>query len=158
MKNRKIRELPENELHEVIWYIISDLYTLSKEFEWYIHGDIISTEKEVINISKIPLVRNHFSIDELCMYSNELFESLEKLLQELKNREVDIRKISEYDKEKLVAFMKKEVDLLAMSSSWYRIPDKFLDMLFFHLWLDHIDSIWDTKAYTKFILAKIMEV
>gem|GEM_PF-6972318 len=51
------------------------------------------------------------------MYSNELFESLEKLLQELKNREVDIRKISEYDKEKLVAFMKKEVDLLAMSSS-----------------------------------------
>jgi len=51
------------------------------------------------------------------MYSNELFESLEKLLQELKNREVDIRNISEYDKEKLVAFMKKEVDLLAMSSS-----------------------------------------
>lgn len=156
MNSPTLRAVPDNELHEVIWYALSDLHSLAKDFERYTHGNVIDLEaQEPTKISHLPRVKKYFSVDQAIMYSQKLFDSLEKLLREISEYATEIENLSESEQENVVTYIKKELDILSMSSL-YEFPEKFRDMLFVELGIDHIDDTGDLKAEVKFVINKIM--
>lgn len=157
MSNNKITEIPEEEFYEEIGYILSDLHSLSKEFEWYNYGNRTSLVKWLWNlVVNLPLVAAYFNSWELSLYSKKMFEQLEVLLEEISQKGKKIQMLWEDEKEKLVTFIKKELNLHAKKSS-FEFPMKFREMLFVELGLDHVDDIWNIKEYTQFVVRKVMQ-
>lgn len=152
MNSPKLRAIPDNELHEVIWYALVDLYSLSIEFEWDSSWGII----DIPQISHLPRVKKYFSVDQTIMNLQKVFDRLEKLLKELSQYAQEIGKLNESEQEKVVAYIKKELDFIA-AKTLHNFPNKFRDMLFAELGIDHIDDTGDIKAEVKFLLNKIME-
>lgn len=152
MNNMKLRAVPDNELHEVIWYALADLNSLSMEFEWDSAGGIV----EIPKISQLPMVKKYFSVDQAMMNSQKLFDRLEKLLKELSEYAKEIENLNESEQEKVVSYIKKELDFIA-AKTLYHFPEKFRDMLFTELGIDHIDDTGDIKAEVKFLMNKIMQ-
>lgn len=160
MKNN-IENKINSDFKKLLWYIITNIFLLSKEFDWW------SSWKTFENNIKLQwkVFHNHnwenikvtkyFIKNEIEEYSENLIVSLEKILIELDLISQRIEKLSESQKEEIVRYIKwilKEKEDIA----GFKFPMKFRDILFAELWIDYVDDIWEVKNETVMLLEVLM--
>lgn len=147
----------DSDFKKILWYIITDFFVLSKEFDWYSSWKTFENTKKlqckVLNKDnwKNIKVSKYFTKNEIEEYSEDLIVTLEKILHELDSLSQNIEKLSETQKEGIVRYikwvLKKREDFAG-----FKFPMKFRDMLFVELWIDYVDDIWEVKDETLMLL------
>lgn len=151
----------QTEFLEILWYIINDIFVLSKEFEWALWWEVnknkSTTQLNVVNNykNKFKKVEKYFAEKDLEEYPEKLLKYLEKILSELEEISIEVEKMPDEQKEKLVSFIKKTIK---DNEKWasFKFSEKYREMLFIELWIDYIDDIWNAKDETFMLLNKIM--
>lgn len=159
MENKE--NILKSDFLEILWYVINDIFILSKEFSWALSWDIKEwSEKHKVRVlenkdSKFKKLNCYFIKEEIDLYYTELTQTLDNLLVELEKMSKEINLIDDEKKEKIVTFIKSEIEKLSAWAS-FNFPQRFRDMLFIELWLDHIDDIWEAKEIANLAISKVM--
>lgn len=156
MENKE--NILETELLEPLWYVINDILVISKEFEWAWKPQekkvtkmrLLEKFKEICKKSK-----NYFTDAQILWYPPLLVGTLEKLLEELEIFSLKIKDFPDEKKEKIVSFIKSKLEEISKWKS-FNLSQKFRDMIFIELWLDHIDDIWEAKEIANLAISKVM--
>lgn len=143
----------DDNFYEVLSYIINDLYVLAKELDWAFLEDNLSLINEVD--WKFPKLSQYFTKDEIKEFPLVLIRIFENLLKELSKKSLEISKLEDNQKEKIVLFIKNQIKEKEIKSG-YAFPNKILEIVLIEIWLDHIDEIWDVKLETWAFFDKIM--
>lgn len=143
----------DDNFFEVLWFVINDFFVLSKEIEWAFWWDNLKRKNDK-NL-KFPNTRKYFTKKEVEELPLILIKVLENLLKDLSRISKELSLYSDNQKQKIVDFINNEIKKKEKNST-FMFPYKFKDLIFFELWIDHIDDIWEARNETNMLLDKIM--
>lgn len=133
--------------------IVNDMFVLAKEFEWSrVWDEKVRYDR---NISSFQFEKVYEYFDDISDYPFSVLIALERLLEELWDISRKIKKLSDEE----CIWVKKFIQHIIYTNEWISgssMNSVFQDILFFELWIDGVDEVWEAREEMAILLNKVM--
>lgn len=108
-----------------------------------------------MNESSFQFEKIYEYFNDISQYPLSLLVALERLLEEISELSRKIRKMTEEER----IWVKKFIQHIIHTNEWISgspMNSVFQDILFFELWIDGVDEVWEARDEMAMLLNKVM--